>query len=205
MADPLDLLRRFVSPGDLAFDIGAHEGKHTAWLLELGASVIAIEPQPEMAKKIGAYSNRLEVLQVAVSDKGGQMIDLYISPGHEYVSTVERGYLEKVQTHAAYGYDLPISVPTVTLDGLIAHYGIPAFAKIDVEGHERAVFAGLSSAIPALSFEVHDFDLAKADDVLARLAELGNYETFFCSRESFEPDPWPAEVDIFGDIYAVLR
>jgi hypothetical protein len=73
------------------------------------------------------------------------------------------------------------------------------------------VFRGLSVPLPALSFEVHDFDLAKADDVLAQLALLAAYEAdsayeiFFCSRESFEPEPWPAAVDIFGDIYAELK
>jgi len=203
LADPLALLRRFIQPGDLAFDIGAHEGKHTAWLLELGARVVAVEPQLEIAERIPPHG-RLTVRRVAVSERIGWRA-LWVSPGHEYVSTVEPAYREKVQTHASYGYQPPVEVPAVTLDWLIEAEGEPAFCKIDVEGHERAVLAGLSRPLRALSFEVHDFDLAKADDCLARLAELGEYETFFCSRESFEPEPWPANVDIFGDIYATLR
>ncbi|HRD74433.1 MAG TPA: hypothetical protein PK264_00620 [Hyphomicrobiaceae bacterium] len=39
------LYSRFVKPGDLAFDIGAHVGDRTASFLRLGARVVALEPQ----------------------------------------------------------------------------------------------------------------------------------------------------------------
>lgn len=203
MADPLVLLGRFVKPGDLVFDIGAHEGKHTGWLLELGAQVVACEPQPEFAAAIPSHE-RLTVLPCAVSDHIGSAT-LYPAPGHEYVSTLEPAYLELVQAHASYTYADAYQVPCTTLDALIDEYGEPVFCKVDVEGHERAVFAGLSRALPALSFEVHDFEPDKTEDVLTRLAELGRYDLFYSGREWFEPEPWPAQIDVFGDIYAVLQ
>ena len=203
MADPLALFRRYILPGDLVFNIGANLGKHTAWMLALEARVIAVEPQHNMAEQIPRHK-RLTVIEAAVSDHAGTA-EMYVSPGHEYVTTITASFREKAQTHATYAYLDPVLVRTITLDSLIADYGIPAFCKIDVEGHEREVLAGLSTALPALSFEVHDFEPEKAGDCLARLAELGDYDLFFCSRESFEPQPWPAEVDIFGDIWAVLQ
>ena len=44
------LYGRFVQPGDLVFDIGAHVGDRVASLRRLGARVVAAEPQPAPVK-----------------------------------------------------------------------------------------------------------------------------------------------------------
>jgi hypothetical protein len=41
-----DFYRRFIRPGDLVFDVGANVGKRSAVFLDLGATVVAIEPNP---------------------------------------------------------------------------------------------------------------------------------------------------------------
>src|SRR5258705_537398 len=46
------LYARFVKPGDLAFDIGAHVGDRTGSFRRLGARVVALEPQPLCARAI---------------------------------------------------------------------------------------------------------------------------------------------------------
>lgn len=43
------MLAPFVGRGDLAFDVGANNGLYTETLLELGAEVIAVEPNPGVA------------------------------------------------------------------------------------------------------------------------------------------------------------
>ncbi|MGA7186577.1 MAG: FkbM family methyltransferase, partial [Pseudolabrys sp.] len=44
------LYGRFVQPGDLVFDIGAHVGDRIASFRRLGARVVAAEPQPAPVK-----------------------------------------------------------------------------------------------------------------------------------------------------------
>ena len=50
------LYARFVKPGDLVFDIGAHVGDRVAAFRRLGARVVALEPQPALARRRCACS-----------------------------------------------------------------------------------------------------------------------------------------------------
>ena len=40
---------QFIKPGDRCFDIGAHKGERTNVFLQLGAQVVAVEPQTQLA------------------------------------------------------------------------------------------------------------------------------------------------------------
>jgi hypothetical protein len=53
-------------------------------------------------------------------------------------------------------------VPMLTLDTLVSQFGMPQYIKIDVEGFEESVLAGLSSQPELLSFEFHVWFLSAA-------------------------------------------
>ena len=105
-----------------------------------------------------------------------------------------------------------------TLDLLIARWGTPAFVKIDVEGAEPAVLAGLTQAVPALSFEYVPAALAEARACVNRLSELGPFTYNWSSGEWFalESPAWlngeelltaldtPRGRERSGDVYARL-
>ena len=73
-------------------------------------------------------------------------------------------------------WDRTVDVPVTTLDRLIARYGLPRFCKIDVEGYEAEVLAGLSRPLPALSLEFVAGRLDLAAACIGQLAALGSYE-----------------------------
>jgi len=90
-------------------------------------------------------------------------------------------------------------VEVATLDDLIAKHGEPAFVKIDVEGYEEHVLAGLTTRIPALSFEY----LCAAPEVAEQaVARLSGYEFALAQARRYHLTQWHDARDIVGRLQA---
>ena len=85
-----------------------------------------------------------------------------------------------------------MEVPVTTLDALIEAHGLPAFCKIDVEGSEAEVLAGLSQAVRGVSVEFVAGSLEVAAACVQRLDQLGVYEfnAVAGERRQFVFDQW---------------
>ncbi|OZM77536.1 FkbM family methyltransferase [Pseudonocardia sp. MH-G8] len=174
----LALYGGFLGPGDLAFDIGAHVGGRVRTWRRLGARVVAVEPQPDCLRVLRLLFGRdrgVTLVPSAVGATAGRA-RLGVSTATPTVSSLSPAWRESVASDRSFArvrWDRSVEVEVVTLDGLIAAHGEPAFCKIDVEGFEAEVLAGLSRPLRALSFEylppTHDAALA----VLGRVEELG--------------------------------
>lgn len=173
--------REFVRPGDLCFDIGAHVGDRTRCWRRLGAArVVAVEPQPDFAKLLRLLFWRdpaVMMVERAVGRAPGTLA-LRVSPRTPTVTTGSDAFIAeatRVPSFAWVDWGGRLEVPVTTLDALIAEHGEPAFAKIDVEGMEHEVLAGLSRPLRALSFEFVPSSLGSALASLDRLEALGRY------------------------------
>lgn len=181
--------RQFIGPGDLCFDIGAHVGNRLQAWLDLGARVVAVEPQPQLAALLRHwYGDHAQVALVeqAVGAKPGTG-RIYISQRHPTVSSLPRNWIDTVQRTEAFAsvrWDAELEVQITTLDELIDQHGRPAFCKIDVEGYELEVLSGLSQPLPALSFETVAPAANLAIACIQRLEQLGVYEYNWSAGET---------------------
>ena len=147
----------FVKTGDLCFDVGANLGNRSEVFLELGATVVAVEPQEKCAQllkeKFGTHP-KFTLIEKAL-DKQEGTTEFYISNAHT-LSSMSLEWIDFVRKENLFegaNWNSKTVVHTTTLDALVEAYGSPVFCKIDVEGSEINVLRGLSKPIGVISFE----------------------------------------------------
>lgn len=224
----------FVPQGGLAFDAGAHVGNRSRAFLALGARVVAIEPQPRLARFLRrifrtAISRGAVVVEERALGAEETEVELHLAPGNLTVATTSQEWASHAAEHPGWEdvmFTASTTVTQTTLDALIQRYGVPDFVKIDVEGSEDTVLAGLSQPLPAVSYEFLPADRDVAYHATLRLEHLAvqggvTYEYNFSLGEELRlvmTDRWwsAAELQEYlseipangpsGDIYArILR
>ena len=184
----ISLLRKVLSPGDTAIDVGAHKGAYTWWMRQAVGSdgkVIAFEPQPELATYLRAVVRdfrlrNVEVVNSALSATPGKLKlfrpDGQVSPG----ATVQQDLF------GAQGR--PIDVEVESLDHYLRHHptGPVKFIKCDVEGHELEVLRGcrriMAEDRPVFLLECADFLRAGGLESVASYLDQYGYNGLFSQK-----------------------
>lgn len=129
----------FLRSQDVFYDIGANVGTYTVLAGKVrGATCHSFEPDPSTAAHLrdnliaNGIGSSTMVHETALGAENG-LIGFTI--GLDTVNRVaEAGEQQRI-------------VPVRRLDDVVAEHGAPALIKMDVEGHEDAVFAGARSTL----------------------------------------------------------
>jgi FkbM family methyltransferase len=131
-------------PGDVIFDIGAYCGVstyHFSQAVGPSGKVYAFEPDPLnfplLERNIGRHNlTNVVPLAIAFSNKSGfAEFCTEGTPGSTLAAHSERHYPGSVR------------VETITFAEACAYYGVPALAKVDIEGAEIAVIRAAADVI----------------------------------------------------------
>jgi len=186
-------VERFLRPGMIVLDIGAHHGFYTLLASrKVGkkGKVIAFEPSPRERRRLvrhlrinGCSNVRVEALALAAKE---EETTLFVVKGRE------TGLNSLRPTKADEPLET-ISVTVTTLDGYLEQKGIAAvdFIKMDVEGTELEVLKGATHLLsrpprPVILSEVQDIRTEsfgyRAKDILEFLHQR-NFHWFKIRRD----------------------
>jgi FkbM family methyltransferase len=217
--------KKFIKRKDLVFDIGANVGERVSVFRELGAVVVAVEPQKKCVDNMKSrfcQSKDIYFENVGLGAMESEM-DLFICEDDDRLSTFSTDQVNKSFFSDNTNWKNRELITITTLDVLISKYGLPSFCKIDVEGYELEVLKGLTTSIPYISFEFSSKQMDKIQCCFERLLIINKaYEFNICFGEPYHLhfSKWDCAEQIlkeishedtrsrthaWGDVYARLK
>jgi FkbM family methyltransferase len=196
-------VQRYVKPGDTVIDVGAHAGLFTLLLgyqVWESGHVIAYEPNPRMLELLrdnvtmNWLSDRVEIVPKAAAAASGSLP--FLAPTRYTMTGSLRPVEHLLETEDRVEALERLEVAAEPLDVHVGRFERIGLVKIDVEGAEEQVFAGMeqllaSGAVKRVSFEVA-CDLMGNDwkPFAERLSRLADEGWGFCTiSDAGEPEP----------------
>ena len=164
--EPYDYVYPYVK-GKLVFDIGSYIGEVTKKFIDVGAKVVAIEPQSGLTKNEN-YKGVHTIKNLCVSDNTNDVV-FYQCLKSKSISTCFNGWKARHPTMKW----VKTKQKCITLNSLIEEFGKPVYIKLDVEGYEDKVLAGLSQRIDYISFEFTNGFIENFINCMKHIERLG--------------------------------
>lgn len=190
--------RRILKPGDLFVDVGSNVGSYAIWAADLGATVIAVEPDgaavQRLRENVALNDFPIEVQECALAAVPGRMS---LTSG---LDTVNHLVMDASMT----GQDVEVR----TLDDLLGARAA-AGVKVDVEGVERLVLDGATQGLAehrlgVIQLEWNEMSQLVLNEDRAPIAEILHSYGYAFYRPDLEGVLHPADVTEYGpDIFAV--
>lgn len=183
------ILDAVLQPGDVFFDVGANIGLYSLWAAGLvgpNGRVYAFEPVPQTSDWLQNLLEENKVTNVSVVRKAASNL----TGSATMRTTPHASGLSRIVDSQPPDDGESLGVETVRLDD-VESPAAPSLVKIDVEGFEGAVVAGmdglLDSARPAVVFEAPDYGGGdRTGNVVAQFEEHG-YSVWSLTTRGLQP------------------
>lgn len=159
----------------LLFDIGANIGRWAIANCTGDNKVVSVEASPNTFKKLSTNTlgRNIVCLNYAVTSSSEPSVDFFDCIANT-ISTLDEKWLNDTSSRFFNQYSYKkIKVNTITIDKLIADYGVPDILKVDVEGAENIVIKSLTSVAKTICFEWAAEWYDKTVDAIEHLERLG--------------------------------
>ncbi len=164
----------------VAIDVGAHHGRFTRALLDLGFEVHALEPNPaaraELERRLAGRPGVTIYDAAAGSADGEGELGLVADRSGRFTDDTQFASLSGLPLPDGLERAGTVRVPVRRLDGIVREKGLrpPSLVKVDAEGFDLEVLRGLGELRPAvLVTEFWDDELPfSAPGALNRLPDL---------------------------------
>ena len=163
---------RIIRPGMTVIDVGANFGYYTLLFSEAvgpQGNVLAVEPVPSTAAflsrsvTLNGYNSRVKLIQAALGSDKKSEVRMYMPPGEPKNARV---------TNSS-AHEGVFSVKSTSIDTIAWKYENIDLIKIDAEGAEEEIFAGMKSVLarhrPCVLLE---FNAARSRNASVFLREL---------------------------------
>jgi FkbM family methyltransferase len=138
----------------LALDVGAHQGRYSRALLDLGFEVHALEPNPaaraELVRRLEGRTGLTVHACAAGAEAGEGSLGLVAGASGRYADPSLFGSLAGLPLPEGLVRAGSVTVPVCRLDALLRERGLPApsLVKVDAEGTDLDVLRGLGDLWP---------------------------------------------------------
>ena len=191
--DPeIRLLPRLCRKGQLMLDVGANRGVYSFIARRRGMRVVAVEPNPPLARFIRQWSgDTIQVVEAAASNRTGTAVLLVpVMAGRQLDGLASLALAQQASSACS-----RFPVRTIRLDDLgLSDVGL---MKIDVEGHEIEVLQGaqrlLDQCRPTIIVEAEERHRRGTVEDVRRHLESRGYRGFFLWKGACRP------IDEFSD------
>ena len=125
----------------LVYDLGMNVGENTAYYLDKGFSVLAVEANPALCEQASRRFkfDDVTILNLAICDDVGE-VEFYVNETNNRWGSLHRQWADK-----GGGPITKIRVPSTTLTNLLKQYGTPHYIKVDIEGADKSVLEQLAA------------------------------------------------------------
>jgi FkbM family methyltransferase len=174
------------------FDIGANVGLWAEANIQATDKIIAVEASPITFMRLihNVNNSKIVCLNYAACNNGGKDITFYQGEA-DTLSTLNEEWFTSSDSRFHNHPHFPIICKTITLDALIAEFGVPDLIKIDVEAGEYECITSLTQKVNLLCFEWASEVNAITFKCLDYLLTLGFTEFYLQNGDAytFRPEP----------------